>query len=186
MPMLKVWELEIFEKAFDLCFQFSLCVRRSVRYIYRRSPGSLRSETLKCRYEPGAAPDARDVGKEETKTINKPLVAGRPWIQVDHVSQPTMTVYPAKGTNTGAAVVVFPGGGYQILAIDLEGTEICDWLTSKGVTCVLLKYRVPGEGKFPKSGSYPKSKMALQDAQRTVGLVRSRASELHIDPHKIE
>lgn len=134
---------------------------------------------------PGAVPDARDVGKEETKTVNQPLVAGRPWIDVDHVSQPTMTVYPPKGKNTGAAVVVFPGGGYQILAIDLEGTEICDWLTSKGVTCVLLKYRVPGEGKFPKSGSYPKSKEALQDAQRTVGLVRSRAAELKIDPHKI-
>lgn len=134
---------------------------------------------------PGAAPDGRDVGKEETKTVNEPLVAGRPWVQVDHVSKPTMTIYPAKGKNTGAAVVVFPGGGYQILAIDLEGTEICDWLTSKGVTCVLLKYRVPGEGKLPKSGSYPKSKMALQDAQRAVGLVRSRAAELHIDPHKI-
>jgi hypothetical protein len=49
-----------------------------------------------------------------------------------------MTVYAPKGKNLGAAVVVFPGGGYQILAIDLEGTEVCDWLTSKGITCVLL------------------------------------------------
>ena len=74
------------------------------------------------------------------------LVAGRPWVEVDNVSRPTMTVYSPKGKNTGAAVVVFPGGGYQILAIDLEGTEVCDWLTSKGITCVLLKYRVPGVG----------------------------------------
>jgi acetyl esterase/lipase len=96
-----------------------------------------------------------------------------------------MTVYSPKGKNTGAAVVVFPGGGYQILAIDLEGTEVCDWLTSKGITCVLLKYRVPGDGLYPKSGPYPESPMALEDAQRTVGLVRFHAAEWHIDPHKI-
>jgi acetyl esterase/lipase len=102
-----------------------------------------------------------------------------------------MTVYSPNGKNTGAAVVVFPGGGYLDLAIDLEGTEVCDWLTSKGITCVLLKYRVPGEpgypkpAPYPKSGPYPESPMALEDAQRTVGLVRFRAAEWHIDPHKI-
>jgi acetyl esterase/lipase len=96
-----------------------------------------------------------------------------------------MTVYSPTEKNTGAAVVVFPGGGYQILAIDLEGTEVCDWLTSKGIACVLLKYRVPGEGMYPKSGPYPESPMALEDAQRTVGLVRFHAAEWHIDPHKI-
>jgi acetyl esterase/lipase len=96
-----------------------------------------------------------------------------------------MTVYSPKGKNTGAAVVVFPGGGYWILAIDLEGTEVCDWLTSKGITCVLLKYRVPGEGLYPRSGPYPQSPMALEDAQRTVALVRFHAAEWHIDPHKI-
>ena len=96
-----------------------------------------------------------------------------------------MTVYSPKGKSTGAAVVVFPGGGYQDLAIDLEGTEACDWLMGKGITCVLLKYRVPGEGQFPKSGPYPNSPMALEDAQRTVSLVRFHAAEWHIDPHKI-
>jgi acetyl esterase/lipase len=96
-----------------------------------------------------------------------------------------MTVYPPKGKNTGAAVVVFPGGGYWILAMDLEGSEVCDWLTSRGVTCVLLKYRVPGEGRSPRSGPYPKSSMALQDAQRTVGLVRYHAAKWKIDPRKI-
>ncbi len=135
---------------------------------------------------PGAAPDARPVGEpESTKTDTKDLVAGRPWVHVNNVSRPTMTVYAPKGTNTGAAVVVFPGGGYQILAMDLEGTEVSDWLTSKGITCVLLKYRVPGEGLHPKSGPYPESPIALEDAQRTVGLVRFRAAELHIDPHRI-
>jgi acetyl esterase/lipase len=96
-----------------------------------------------------------------------------------------MTVYPPKDKNTGAAVIVFPGGGYQILAIDLEGSEVCDWLTSKGITCVLLKYRVPGEERLPKSGAYPRSPMALEDAQRTIGLVRLHAVEWHVDPHKI-
>jgi acetyl esterase/lipase len=96
-----------------------------------------------------------------------------------------MTVYSPKGKNTGAAVVVFPGGGYQTLAIDLEGTEVCDWLTPRGITCVLLKYRVTEVGPYPKSGPYPESPMALEDAQRTVGLVRFHAAEWHVDPHKI-
>jgi acetyl esterase/lipase len=104
---------------------------------------------------------------------------------IGKVSKPTMTVYSPSGKNTGAAVVVFPGGGYRILAIDLEGTEVCDWLTSKGITCVLLKYRVPGDGLSPKSGAYPDSPMALEDAQRTLSLVRLHAAEWGIDPHKI-
>src|SRR5271156_5563973 len=148
---------------------------------------------------PGAVPDATPVARPEIAAIAKDspaagadaatakdsLVAGKTWIEVGPVSQPTMTVYSPAGKNTGAAVVVFPGGGYQILAIDLEGTEVCDWLTSKGITCVLLKYRVPGEGKLPKSGAYPASPEALEDAQRTVGLVRFHAAELHLDPQKI-
>jgi acetyl esterase/lipase len=135
---------------------------------------------------PGAVPDAqRATGPETTATETNDLVAGSPWVYVGKVSLPTLTVYSPKEKNTGAAVVVFPGGGYQILAIDLEGTEVCDWLTSKGITCVLLKYRVPGEGLYPKSGPYPHSRMALQDAQRTVGLVRFHAAEWHVDPHKI-
>ena len=109
------------------------------------------------------------------------LVAGKPCVRVDNVSQPTMTVYPPKGTNTGVAVVVFPGGGYQCLAIDLEGTEICEWLTSRGITAVLLKYRVP----TLKFEGYRESRQALEDAQRTVGLVRFHAAEWHIDPHKL-
>jgi len=103
------------------------------------------------------------------------------------VSRPTMTVYAPKGPNTGVAVVVFPGGGYQVLAMGLEGTEICDWLTSRGITCVLLKYRVPDSGPTLKNGRrfYPKVQTALQDAQRTLGLVRQHAAEWRVDPHKI-
>lgn len=100
-------------------------------------------------------------------------------MRLGNVSKPTLTLYAPKRNNTGAAVVVFPGGSYKILAIDLEGTEVCDWLTSIGVNCVLVKYRVPD------SGPYPKSSAALQDAQRALGIVRSKAAEWHIDPHRI-
>ena len=142
---------------------------------------------------PGAVPDAQPIARAEVAEITGKefLVAGRPAVGVSNVSQPTMTVYSPQGKNTGVAVVVFPGGGYKTLAIDLEGTEVCDWLTPKGITCVLLKYRVPGNqgypntASYPKSGPYPESPMALEDAQRTMGLVRLHAAEWHIDPHKI-
>jgi len=136
---------------------------------------------------PGAIPDARPInGPEDLQsTRNRSAVAGKPWLAVERVAQPTMTVYSPHGKNTGAAIIVFPGGGYDILAIDLEGTEVCDWLTSKGVTCVLLKYRVPAPRSAPDWGAYPQSPMALEDAQRTISLLRSRAAEWHIDPHKI-
>jgi acetyl esterase/lipase len=132
---------------------------------------------------PGTPPDAQFGPPPNTEKMPEPG-------EVDNVSRPTMTVYSPKRNNTGAAVVVFPGGGYYVLAIDLEGTEVCDWLTSKGITCVLLKYRVPnsgmhGEGPGGRRQVKPKAPMALQDAQRTVGLVRFHASEYHIDPHKI-
>lgn len=140
---------------------------------------------------PTTAPDSQPTDKsEDVRVMNNPRVAGKSWINVGPVSQPTITVYSPKGKNTGAAVIVFPGGGYWILAMDLEGTEVCDWLTTKGVTCVLLKYRVPGEdlngkGLAPKSGPYPKSAIALEDAQRAIGLVRFNAAKWHINPHKI-
>ena len=132
---------------------------------------------------PKEPPDAQPLpGPEEMKTVKDPRIsAGEPWIQVNNVSTPTMTVYSPKGKNTGAAMVVLPGGGYKVLAIDLQGTEICDWLTSKGITAVLLKYRVP----TPRLGEYRESAQALQDAQRTLGLVRLHAAEWQIDPRKI-
>ena len=172
---------------FALCVVFAFGGLSAQKPVWQPSPGHTQVPIW-----PGAVPDAQPVaGPEDTATETKELVAGKPWVYVGNVSRPTMTVYSPKEKNTGAAVVVFPGGGYQILAIDLEGTEVCDWLTSKGITCVLLKYRVPGEGgypksaPYPKSGPYPESPMALEDAQRTMGLVRFHAAEWHIDPHKI-
>lgn len=130
---------------------------------------------------PGSVPDARPVpGPETDQIVTKSPVAGKPWLAVRNVSTPTMTVYSPRGRNTGAAVVVFPGGGYQVLAMDLEGTEVCDWLISRGITAVLLKYRVPSNW-----GRHRSSPPALQDAQRTLGLVRAHAAERGIDPHKI-
>jgi acetyl esterase/lipase len=144
------------------------------------------------------APDARAaVWQPSPGHVQAPIWPGTPPDAVPdpmpesgastHVSRPTMTVYAARGYNTGAAVLVFPGGGYQVLAMDLEGTEICDWLTSRGVTCVLLKYRVPNSGPTKVDGHryYPKVQTALQDAQRTLRLVRQHAAEWHVDPHKI-
>ncbi len=125
----------------------------------------------------------------EDVTTGKSLIAGKPVVAVKNVSQPTMTIYAAKESNTGAAIVVIPGGGFQILAIDLEGTEVCDWLTSRGITCVLLKYRVPSGPYNWKCDCRPHnlstSVPSLEDAQRTVRLVRLHAAEWHIDPHKI-
>ncbi|HEY0105262.1 MAG TPA: alpha/beta hydrolase [Rhizomicrobium sp.] len=138
---------------------------------------------------PGTPPDAKPVpGPESVVTVGH-LVAGRPWRAVLNVLQPTMTVYSPNGKNTGAAVVVLPGGGFEVLAIDLEGTEVCDWLTSKGITCVLLKYRVPSEPYDWRCDCRPHNLMtstrSLEDVQRTIGLVRLHAREWRIDAHKI-
>jgi len=126
---------------------------------------------------PGAQPNP---GPEiDTTTAKDNLIAGKPLIRLGNVSTPTLTLYTPRAENTGTAVVVFPGGAYRILAIDLEGTEVCDWLNSAGITCALLKYRVPD------SGPYPKSSAALQDAQRALGIVRSHAADWRIDPHRV-
>jgi len=140
---------------------------------------------------PGTPPDSDSPTKSESATITsgKDIVAGKPYTWVENVTRPTLTLYSPKTNNTGAAIVVFPGGGYKGLAIDLEGSEICDWLTSRGITCVLLKYRVPDSGPHHDDKcdcrADAKAPMALEDAQRTLGLVRHHAAEWHIDPHKI-
>ncbi len=139
---------------------------------------------------PGAVPDAQPAaGPEDHVSTSTSVIAGQQVYAVRNVTRPTMTVYSPEGKNTGVAVLVFPGGGYQDLAIDLEGTEVCDWLLSKGITCVLLKYRVPNSGMHwderCQCQMKPKAPTALEDAQRTMGLVRFRAAEWHIDPHKI-
>jgi acetyl esterase/lipase len=140
---------------------------------------------------PGAVPDAVVVTGSESAstTTGSDVVAGRPYVWVERVTRPTLTVYSPKIATTGTAIVVFPGGGYKGLAIDLEGTEVCDWLVSNGITCVVLKYRVPDSGPHHDDACNCRkdavAPTALEDAQRTLGLVRLHAAEWHVDPHKI-
>ncbi|MBN8807697.1 MAG: alpha/beta hydrolase [Sphingomonas sp.] len=140
---------------------------------------------------PGPAPDGtlRPQGPETIQTYDDPPATGGTSQAVLNVAIPTMTIIPAKGRTTGTAVIVFPGGGFQKVFMGLEGTEICDWLVAKGITCIVSKYRAPGGNDYwddnLKRHITPKIMRALQDAQRTIRLVRSKAGELGIDPHKI-
>ena len=119
---------------------------------------------------PGQAPG--DSGPQGEDKIEKGSVVG--------VTRPTLAVYrPAKDKDTGAAIVVAPGGGYRVLAITHEGTDVAAWLTSIGVTAVLLRYRVP---KRPDDAD---NKLPLQDAQRAISIVRTKAAEWGIDPARI-
>lgn len=131
---------------------------------------------------PTTAPGEKgNIGEERDMTKpNENLVAGKRVMRLGNVSQPTLTLYrPKKSKDTGTTVLVCPGGGYHILALDLEGTEVCEWLNSIGVTGALLKYRVPRREGLEKHTA------PLQDAQRAMGLLRQRAPELGIDPKRI-
>jgi acetyl esterase/lipase len=115
----------------------------------------------------------------ETKPIpDEKFEQQKPTRLLHNVSKPTLTVFrPAKDKDTGAAVIVAPGGGYNILAWDHEGLDVAAWLNSIGVTGIVLKYRVPRRADHPKA--------PLQDAQRAVSLVRSKATEWGLDPKRI-
>jgi len=106
-----------------------------------------------------------------------------------NVSNPTIKIFSPTKNNTGVSVIVFPGGGYTKVAVDLEGSEICEWFASIGVTGILLKYRVPDSGPHYYKDCHcekePIKPIALQDAQRAIGLIRSRSKELNINPNKI-
>jgi acetyl esterase/lipase len=128
------------------------------------------------------APEPSTTKGPERDVINAKdaLIAGRKIMHLTDVSEPTLTVYkPEPAKNSGAAVVVFPGGGYQILAYDLEGTEVCTWLTSIHVTCILVKYRVPYDGHYPERTE------DLEDAQQAMRITRVHASEWGIDPKRV-
>jgi acetyl esterase/lipase len=130
---------------------------------------------------PGPAPGETTPIGEEKQQPSKP--EERSQKKLTNISTPTIAVYrPAKDKDTGAAVLIAPGGGYNILAYDLEGEEVATWLNSIGVTGILLKYRVPRRPDRPKDQP-PIG--ALQDAQRALSLVRSRASEWGIDPKRV-
>ena len=141
--------------------------------------GSIMAQDKPIQLFPKGAPG------EQTKLIEKALpeggkVGGASVLRLSGVSDPTITIYPASDeVATGAAMGVCPGGGYEILAYDLEGDEICQWLNEIGVTAVLLKYRVPRRTGLEKHTA------PLQDVQRAISLVRSKAEELNLDPQRI-
>ena len=128
-----------------------------------------------------------DTGDHPEATGNgSPLVGGKMWHWASYVTRPTMTIYRPRGRNTGAAMMVLPGGGFYAVATDLEGTEICNWVVQQGMTCVMVKYRTPQV--WPKANGKqqrPKVLWGLEDAQRAIGLLRQRASVYGINPHKI-
>lgn len=133
---------------------------------------------------PGTPPgDSGFTTTQPEKDTTKPsdnMVAGKSVIRLGNVSKPTITIYPAPSSAKPApAVIVCPGGGYHILAMDLEGTEVCEWLNSIGVTGVLLKYRVPTREGDDKHAA------PLRDAQRAISIIRHRSKDLGIDPAKI-
>lgn len=131
---------------------------------------------------PGTAPGEKGNIPEEKFEADKPNEKP-PLKRLGNISKPTITVIrPAKDRDTGAAVVIAPGGGYTILAWEHEGTQVAEWLNNIGVTAVLLKYRVPRRPDQPKDAP-PIG--ALQDAQRAIRLTRSKAAEWGIDPHRI-
>ncbi len=105
---------------------------------------------------------------------------GESVLRITNVSEPTITIYHAPDeVASGAAMIVCPGGGYNILAYDLEGDEVCEWLNDLGITAVLLKYRVP------RREGLEKHEAPLQDVQRSIGYVRANAESLNIDPGRI-
>ncbi len=159
----------------------------------RIAPGQWRSPSgITMRLWPGGVPGGPAIrpAREYSRTATNPKrFAGLPVTGVFNVAEPTLTVFKPARRGRGAAMLVFPGGGFQQLAIDLEGTEACDWLVRLDVTCVLVKYRVPGTNHHYDErcdcGVTPKRLSALEDAQRAVRTVRFRAREWGIDRAKI-
>jgi acetyl esterase/lipase len=127
---------------------------------------------------PGLAPGETTAGGEEKLEEQKP--GQREVKRLTNVSKPTLTFFrPPRNRDTGTSVVICPGGGYHILAMDLEGEEVAAWLNSIGVTGIVLKYRVPRkEGRPPHEAP-------LKDAQRAVSLVRSQANQLALAADRI-
>src|SRR5213075_78767 len=117
------------------------------------------------------------------KLDKKEVEVTEPTRMITDVTKPSVTIYrPAKNKNTGAAMLICPGGGYWNLYWQLEGEEVAQWLNSIGVTGIILKYRVPRRPDEPKGEP---ARRPLQDAQRAVSLVRSKARDWGIHPDRI-
>jgi len=131
---------------------------------------------------PNGNPEPSKITGPETDptTDANRIVSGKVTVRVTNVSKPNLAVFPPPpGENTGAAALVLPGGSYIRLAYNIEGTEVCDWLNSIGMTCILVKYRVPEEGHYPENVE------DLEDAQQAMRITRAHAAEWKIDPNRI-
>jgi acetyl esterase/lipase len=150
--------------------------------LFLASPGWTQEKPLVLDVWPGKVPGEK--GPIDAEKFLEPNPKDKkPVKRLTNVSKPTITVFrPAKDRDTGAAVLICPGGGYNILAWDLEGEEVAAWLNSIGVTGIVLKYRVPRRPEQAKDKPPPGP---LQDAQRAMSLVRSKASEWNIDAKRI-
>src|SRR5277367_3973777 len=157
-------------------------MRLSITLFVLLLPASVLAQQNTLLLWPNGNPEpSKVVGPEIDPTTDaNRIVSGKVAIRVTNVSKPSLAVYsPDPAKNNGAAALVFPGGGYIRLSYNLEGTEVCDWLNSLGMTCVLVKYRVP------EKGHYTENVEDLEDAQQAIRLTRAHASEWHIDPKRI-
>ncbi|HEY3790122.1 MAG TPA: alpha/beta hydrolase, partial [Urbifossiella sp.] len=136
------------------------------------------AEPAEIKLWPGKAPgETKDFGPE----VVTPPKDANDVKRVTNVGEPTIAVFKlAKAKANGCAVIVAPGGGYSILAIEHEGTQTCEWLNSLGVTAILLKYRVP-----KRAMQMPDNLAAIQDAQRAISFTRANAKEWGIDPNRV-
>jgi acetyl esterase/lipase len=145
------------------------------------STGQAADKPLVLEVWPGKVPG--ETAAIEAEKFLEPRPGEKPVKRLTNVSRPTISVYrPARDKDTGAAVLICPGGGYNILAWDLEGEEVAAWLNSIGVTGIVLKYRVPRRPDQPRDQPPPGP---LQDAQRALSLVRSKAAEWNLDPNRL-
>ncbi len=165
-----------------------VCARPSIEKVerdveWRPGPGGEQTPL----WPEGLAIQPPDEDRPEMTGNGSQLVAGRTWNWATYVTRPTMTIYRPAQQRSRAAVLVLPGGGYVAVAMDLEGTEICDWVTQQGVTCIVLKYRAPQAWPRDENniGQAPAVLLPLQDAQRAVGLLRQHAADYGIDPDRI-
>jgi acetyl esterase/lipase len=128
---------------------------------------------------PNGAP--REIGEMiESKSLAGRKVSGRSVLRIRDVSQPTITFYPApEENNSRTTIIVIPGGRYEVLSFDLEGTEICKRFNESGINCILLKYRVPRRKKLSKHAA------PLQDLQRAIAYTRAHADNWNLDKSKI-
>src|SRR5438105_8524266 len=146
------------------------------------------TEPLVIEIWPGKVPDETgNIGAERfrmsPKLDRKQVEVTEPTRMVTNVTKPTITIYrPAKDKDTGTALLICPGGGYWNLYWQLEGEEVAAWLNSLGVTGIILKYRVP---RRPDEAKGEPAHRPLQDAQRAISLIRSRAGEWGVSPQRI-